>query len=322
MCRVAVEEAQIALIDGAHVVADRAVVAAAGPCPREARRQRHLRGDLGRCEAAIGKAQGLVVQIAIEVAVAREELHDPLFAPARPVVLGEHHIRVCSEQLDGLAQVLRPAQRVAHERAARREHVVQAVGGVLRHAQHALLGEVEVHLHRRLALRNELEEEAHAVDLLFLTGRGHLMGGRYQGDRAARCRLADARVDLTPRPALQTGREHVGGATRHRGAGEHVLADRLLQEPGRRPHRHLAPPDRLLRDHALDAAEVVDVAVAVDDRAHRSLAAMAAVEFERRRGALHRDQRVDHDHAAPALDERDVGEVIAAHLVDARHDLE
>ena len=51
------------------------------------------------------------------------------------------------------------------------------------------------------------------------------------------------------------------------------------------------------RDDALDAAEVVDVAVRVDDRAHLALAAVGAVQGERGGRALGGDEWVDHDHA-------------------------
>ncbi len=76
------------------------------------------------------------------------------------------------------------------------------------------------------------------------------------------------------------------------------------------------------RDDALDPAEVVDVAMGVDDRAHPALAAVGPVQGERRGGALGGDERVDHDHARLALHESDVGDVIAPYLVDRGHDLE
>ena len=80
--------------------------------------------------------------------------------------------------------------------------------------------------------------------------------------------------------------------------------------------------DILLAGHALDAAEVVDVAVAVDDADHGPLAAVLPVQRERRRSGLRRDEGVDDEHARVALHEGDVGEVEAAHLVDAGDDLE
>ena len=48
----------------------------------------------------------------------------------------------------------------------------------------------------------------------------------------------------------------------------------------------------------------------------RPLAAVRAVERQRRRRRLGGDQRIDHDDARVALDEADVGQVEAADLVD------
>ena len=53
--------------------------------------------------------------------------------------------------------------------------------------------------------------------------------------------------------------------------------------------------DLLGRDDAPGAAEVVDVAVGVDQAGDRALAAVLAVEGQRRGGGLGGDQRVDHD---------------------------
>ena len=75
-------------------------------------------------------------------------------------------------------------------------------------------------------------------------------------------------------------------------------------------------------DHAAHAAEMIDVGVGVDHGRHRLPAAMRAVELERGGGDLGRDQRIDDDEAAAALDDRHVGDVEAAHLVDAVGDLE
>lgn len=49
---------------------------------------------------------------------------------------------------------------------------------------------------------------------------------------------------------------------------------------------------------------------------------MRAVQAQRRRRGLHRDERADHDHPGIALDEGDVGQAQAADLVDAIGDFE
>ena len=79
--------------------------------------------------------------------------------------------------------------------------------------------------------------------------------------------------------------------------------------------------DVVLRGHAEDAAEVVDVAVGVDDGDHRPVPAVGAIQRQRGGRGLGGDQRVDDDHAGVALDEGDVRQVQAANLVDALDDL-
>ena len=131
-------------------------------------------GDLGALIALVDQAQGLVVQVGVQVALNREILDDALACPRRPVVRREHHIGTVAERVDGLGEVLRPDVRVPHERAAQREQVVQRVGGVLGHAQSTELREVEVHLRRRLGARSHLELDLHAVDDVRLTRRRHV----------------------------------------------------------------------------------------------------------------------------------------------------
>ena len=105
-------------------------------------------------------------------------------------------------------------------------------------------------------------------------------------------------------------------AARHGVAGEHVLLDRGLHEALGRDHHDLAAGDVGLVDHAAHAAEVVDVRVRVDDADHRPLAELLVDELERRARGFLGGQRVEHDPAGIALDEADVGQVEAAHLVD------
>ena len=79
---------------------------------------------------------------------------------------------------------------------------------------------------------------------------------------------------------------------------------------------------RLLVEHAARAAPMVGMGVGEDDSGHRPLAAMLEIQRHRRARAFDRGQRIDHDHAGVALDQRHVGDVEAAHLIDAGHDFE
>src|SRR5690606_11249811 len=137
---VAVEPAEVALVDRLDVVADRAVVAVGVPGPLQGGRQLHGLGDLGAGHAAVQHAQGLVVQIGVQVALLRQEGDDALAAPGRPVVGGEGHVGAVGEQGDRLGQVAGPEAGVADHGAAQGQDVVQVVGGVLGHAQGAPVG--------------------------------------------------------------------------------------------------------------------------------------------------------------------------------------
>ena len=136
-----------------------------------------------------------------------------------------------------------------------------------------------------------------------------------------RRRLAQSAADLSLRAALQQAAVHVGGAARHGRPGVDVLLHGVLGETFGRQHRHLAGVHVGLRGDAQHAAEMVHVAVGVDHRDDGPVAAVRAVQLQRRGRHLGGDQRVDDDQTGVALDEADVGEVQAADLVDARHHL-
>ena len=73
--------------------------------------------------------------------------------------------------------------------------------------------------------------------------------------------------------------------------------------------------------HTSDTAEMVAMGVRNDHRHDRAFAELLIDEVERGPRRFFDGQRVNHDPAGIALDERDVREVEAAHLVDARDDL-
>ena len=144
--------------------------------------------------------------------------------------------------------------------------------------------------------------------------------GRNQARFAVRHVLADRLVHVAERVARQQYRVLVLRAARHGVAGEHVLGDRRLHEALRRDHLDLAADDVGFVHHAAHAAEVIDVGMRIDDADNRPLAEFFVDELECRAGGFLGRQRVEHDPAGIALDEGDVGEVEAAHLIDlARH---
>jgi hypothetical protein len=123
-------------------------------------------------------------------------------------------------------------------------------------------------------------------------------------------------------PALEQRPVHVAGAAPHRGTGEDVLADCMVEEAGRGEDRDATRFDLLRRGDALGTTEVVDVAVGVDQAGDGTLTAMLAVEAQCRGGSLGRDQRVDHDDSLFPLDHVHVREIETAQLVEAGRQLE
>ena len=174
-----------------------------------------------------------------------------------------------------------------------------------------------MHLGGRLGAGRHLELDLDAVEGVLLAGFADVERRHDQRHLAGRPDLAQPAAHLPLRAAGQRGPVHVGRASRHRGAGVDVLLHGVFGEVFGRDDRDLARVDVRLRRHAEHAAEVVDVAVGVDDRDDRPVATMRAVQRERGRRRLGGDQRVDDDDAGVALDEADVGQVEAADLVDA-----
>ena len=96
----------------------------------------------------------------------------------------------------------------------------------------------------------------------------------------------------------------------------------MLHEEIGRDDRHPAAGQRLVVEHAARAAPMVGMGMGEDHGGDRPLAAVLEIKLHRGPRAFDRGQRIHHDHAAVALDQRHVGDVEPAHLVDAGHHLE
>ena len=94
---VGVVPAEIPLIHGLGVVAERAVVAAHVPLFLEAPGQREPLGDFAGLEAVAHQPQRLVVQVLVGVALLGQVVEHAAVAPHRPVMLGEHHVGLHGE---------------------------------------------------------------------------------------------------------------------------------------------------------------------------------------------------------------------------------
>ena len=156
---IGVVPAEIFLVDRLHIVADVAVIAARMPGAVEARRQSDGLGDLGRGQAVVHQADGLVVRELVEIALLADHGVDALPAPHRPVMLAAHRFRLAAPHLQRLAEIFRPGQRVAHVGAAERQQIVEVVRAVFREIQQLVARHKEMHFGRRLGVRRHLEFE-------------------------------------------------------------------------------------------------------------------------------------------------------------------
>ena len=127
---------------------------------------------------------------------------------------------------------------------------------------------------------------------------------------------------MAPFAGRQQRAELVSSAAAHRIAGDDVLGDGRVHEALWRIDLDLAGCHVGLADDALDAAEMVGMAVAVDHRDDRLLRPVLVVQLKAGPGGLGIEQRVDDDQAGLALDDGHVCEVDAAQLVHAVGDLE
>ena len=127
------------------------------------------------------------------------------------------------------------------------------------------------------------------------------------------------------RAVLQQSTECVLGSSGHRVAGDDVLADGELVERSdgsRRENGHLARPHILFRDHALHTAVVVDMGMGVDHPGDRFVADVLADQRHALASTFDPGHAVDHDEPVDALDNGELRDVVATHLVDAVNHLE
>jgi hypothetical protein len=115
---IAVEPSEIENVGSGHVVVQRPVVATVGPKIVESLRQANLFGDLTHGVAVIDETKGLVIDVAVHVALLLEEVIYVLNAPCGPVVLSVHHLGFVAPHAEGLVEVLGPREGLADLRAA------------------------------------------------------------------------------------------------------------------------------------------------------------------------------------------------------------
>ena len=155
-----------------------------------------------------------------------------------------------------------------------------------------------------------------------LAGVGDVLGRSEQPRRRQRDRLAEPAVDVLLRAGGQQRPELVHRPTRHREPGDHVLGDRLAEEVLRGDDPASSGVDVVLAGHTEHSAEVVGVGVGVDHRHDRSLAERVVGQLQAVACTSLDGEWVDDDPSGVALDEGDVGDVVAAGLPDLRCHLE
>ena len=258
----------------------------------------------------------------VEIALLADHGVDALAAPDRPVVLAAHRVGLAAPHLQRLAEIFRPGQRIAHVGAAERQQIVEIVRAVFREVQQLVARDEEMHLRRRFAVRRHLEFEFEPVDDALVAGRDDEVGRTQQRHRARRHRLAEPAIDLPARPLGEERPELVLRAPQHRRTRDDVFRNRMLHEQIWRDDRNAAARQRLVIEHAARAAPMVGMGVGENDGGDRPPAAVLEIQLHRRARAFDRGQRIHHDHAAVALDQRHVGDVEPAHLIDAGHHFE
>ena len=194
---------------------------------------------------------------------------------------------------------------------------MQVVGGVFGQVKRPQPREEHVHFAGRLGIGRQLEDDVDAVDAVLFKRLPDEASGRNQRHRSARGHLAKPGIDLAARALRQRGAELKHRPPQHGRAGQDVLLGHLLHEAVRGQDGDVSGGDGGVVDDPAYAAEMINVRVAIDDGGHRPLAAMLTIERECRSRRLRRNQGVDDDDAAIALDDRHIGDVEAAHLVDA-----
>ena len=167
---IAIVPADIALIDGLHVVAQGAVVAVGVPLLIQAGWQLEHFGNLDPGVPLVEQAQRLVIHILVEIALVGEILDHIFLPPTRPVVLSQDDLDLVTIKRDIFVQRLCPFLGVAHLGAPQGQDIVQERAGDLRRVERFELGEVDGHLGWRFGAGDHLELHLDAVDLPRLPG--------------------------------------------------------------------------------------------------------------------------------------------------------
>ena len=314
--------AEVELIDRLGIVADRSVIAAR--CPFIVQSWRggggQCLGNLAHRLTPVHAPHGLIVQPAVIVALRGEPCGAFRLPEDRPAMAGNHHFALRAVTGGRFVEVMRPCARIAHLRAARGEDVVQRAGGDFSSEEGLFRCDEHVEFRRSLAARNDLEFQRHTVNLAGFASRGDGGGRRDQRQRAARYRHADPAAHLAGWAGRHPGGKLIGRAPQHRSASHDIFRRGFFHEAFGRDHLRAACGNVCRINHPAHAAEMVGMAVRIDDRADCTLAERRVHQLHRRARGFDAGERVDHDPASLPANDRHVRQVKAAHLPDiVRH---
>ncbi|CAI8178026.1 MAG: Uncharacterised protein [Alphaproteobacteria bacterium] len=171
-----VKIAEIEIVNGAHIMAHRAVIIAIVKLLSQRGRQIQHVGNLGRRMAVVHQPHRLVVHEAIHVALLGDIIIARFATPTRPMVRAEHHIHTIAEQFQHIGEMARPNQRIAGFRTTRRIEIMHHAIDFFGHAQRIPFRQIEHKLGRGFRPRGQLKFNLHPVQHQLLAGRGNVIG--------------------------------------------------------------------------------------------------------------------------------------------------
>ena len=190
--RIAIVVAKIEVIHRAGVMANRAIVAAAGPVVGKCWRQLNHVSDFIHGVALVCQVQGLIVNVLDGIAIFTNIIIDMLIAPDWPGVWHKQYFRFVTPHIQRFVQVLGPLAGVAGFRAAQGVEVVQGVSGVLGGAQRFQGRNIEMHFRGCFAAWGHQEVKLQTIDNHLLASSDNCFGWRNNARVAGRQRNTEA----------------------------------------------------------------------------------------------------------------------------------
>ena len=285
--------AEIILINRLRVMAVGAVITLVEPLVGNRRRRFQVFSDFRLRHPLIHHPDRLVVQIAVVIALARQPALDLGLPETRPAMARCDCVAAVGVKIDGLVQKACPSMGIAHLRPARGQDIVERAGRNFGGEERFGRRNVNIHFSGSFGRRHHLELQANAIHDPDLTGFANVDGRRNQGDIAACDALADAAAHLPLRTGGEITAELIIGAPAHRRACHHIFGRCFSEKMLWRDDRDLTSLHIGLINHAAHAAEMVAVAMAIDDGSNRTRAEFLINQSKRSGSRIARRQRVD-----------------------------